>query len=87
MACFGKKHSLPKRKILALSKLKVFKDDKLKVDKMVVSVFDREENIVGKGENAGHQNFLLFPTMFPKGFFLRVVNSRDYVVKSSSGQF
>ena len=23
-----------------------------------------QKNIVGKGENAGHQHFLLFPTMF-----------------------
>ena len=27
------------------------------------------ENIVGKGENAGNQHFLLFPTMFSKGLF------------------
>ena len=26
------------------------------------------ENIVGKGENAGDQNFLLFPTMFSQAF-------------------
>ena len=32
---------------------------------MMVSVFDREENIVGKGENAGYQHFLLFPQCFP----------------------
>ena len=28
--------------------------------------FDMLENIVGKGENAGYQHFLLFPTMFFK---------------------
>ena len=27
------------------------------------------ENIVGKGENAGYQHFLLFPTMFSKPSF------------------
>ena len=27
----------------------------------IISVFRREENIVGKKENAGHQHFLLFP--------------------------
>ena len=32
---------------------------------MVISVFDRGENIVGKGENAGNQHFLLFPQCFP----------------------
>ena len=25
-----------------------------------------EENIAGKGENAGYQHFLLFPQCFPK---------------------
>ena len=30
----------------------------------MIFVFDRVENIVGKGENAGYQHFLLFPTMF-----------------------
>ena len=34
------------------------------VPKMVVFVFDRKENIVGKGENAGYQHFLLFPQSF-----------------------
>ena len=28
--------------------------------------FQRVENIVGKGENAGYQHFLLFPQYFPK---------------------
>ena len=39
------------------------------------------ENIVVKGENAGYKHFLLFPQCFQK-FFLRVVKSRDYMVKS-----
>ena len=29
---------------------------------------ERVENIVGKGENAGYQHFLLFPQCFPKAF-------------------
>ena len=33
---------------------------------MLISVFDSVENIVGKGENAGHQHFLLFPQCFEK---------------------
>ena len=32
----------------------------------MVSVFDKVENIVGKGENAGYQHFLLFPQCFQK---------------------
>ena len=30
----------------------------------MIFVFDRVENIVGKGENAGYQHFLLFPQCF-----------------------
>ena len=46
-------YTLPNDKILDLSKLKAFADDKLKFDKIMISVFDSVENIVGKGENAG----------------------------------
>ena len=35
---------------------------------MIVSIFDRVENIVGKGENADNQHFLLFPQCFEKAF-------------------
>ena len=31
---------------------------------MIISILDREENILGKGENAGNQHFLLIPHMF-----------------------
>ena len=33
----------------------------------MISVWDKKENIVGKGENAGYQHFLLFP-QFSKAF-------------------
>ena len=36
---------------------------------MIVSVFDRAENIVGKGENAGYQHFLHFPQCFEKASY------------------
>ena len=36
---------------------------------MLISVFDRVENIVGKGDNAGYQHFLLFPQCFVKAIF------------------
>ena len=42
----------PDHKILAWSKLKAFADDKIDV-KMMISLLDRVENNVGKGENAG----------------------------------
>ena len=33
---------------------------------MMISVINRVENFVGKGENAGYQHFLLFPQCFQK---------------------
>ena len=36
---------------------------------MFTFVFDRVENTVGKGENAGYQHFLLFPQCFQKNSF------------------
>ena len=47
---------------------------------MTIGVIDWVENIVGNGENAGYQHFLLFPHVF-KGFFSRVVKSCNYVVR------
>ena len=59
--------------------MKAFADDKFYIAKMMTSVFDRVKkhcgkrtffdrvkNIVGKGENAGYQHFLLFPKCFKK---------------------
>ena len=42
----------PHDKILDLTKLKAFANDKLNVTKLIISVFDRVENIVRKGEIA-----------------------------------
>ena len=36
---------------------------------MMISVLDYVENIVGKGENAGKQHFLLLPQCFEKASF------------------
>ena len=47
-----------------LSKLKAFEDNKSNVAKMNIYLCDWLENIVGKGENAGYQHFLLFPQCF-----------------------
>ena len=59
-------NSLPNNKILNLTKLKAFADDRINVAQMMISVFDTVENIVGKGENAGYQHFLLFLQCFQK---------------------
>ena len=62
-------NSLPDGKILDWSKLKAFSDDKINVADMMISLSDRIKNIVGKGENAGYQHFLLFPQCFQKHSF------------------
>ena len=53
-------NSLPSDKFLNLSKLKAFGVDKLNVTERLKFVFARVEIIVGKGENAGNQYFLVF---------------------------
>ena len=42
---------------------------------MVKFAFDRIENNVGKGENAGYKHFFSFPTMFSERYFPRAVDS------------
>ena len=49
--------------------MKAFADNKIKVLKMMTIVFDRVENIVGKGENMRFQHFLLFPQCFQNAFY------------------
>ena len=61
--------TLPNDNILDLSKLKAFADDKINVTQKLKFVFERVENIVGKGENAGYQHFLLIPQCFQKASF------------------
>ena len=46
-------------------KFEAFADDKLNVAKMAIFLFDRTENTVGKGEDAGYS----FPTVSFKAFF------------------
>ena len=46
--------------------------------------FPRVQDIEGKVENAGYQHFLSFLPVFSKGFFYRVIISRDGVVNSKS---
>ena len=62
---------LPDNKIFDWSKLKSFADDKLNVTKMIISVFDRVENIVGKGEIACTSNF-----SFSHNVFKRLLSQR-----------
>ena len=59
-------NSLPNDKILGLSKFKALADDKIIVTQKLKFTWGRIENIMGKGENAGYQHFLLFPQCFQK---------------------
>ena len=59
-------YSLPNDKILTSTKLKAFADDEFSVAKMMISVFDKIETIVGKEENDGYQHLVLFPQCFRK---------------------
>ena len=60
------KNPLPHDKILSFSKLKACAEDNLNVAKTVQIFCNRVENVVGKGENAGYQHFLLFSQCFQK---------------------
>ena len=53
-----------------MTKFKVFADHKTNVPQMMISVCGRVENMVGKGEQAGYQHFLLFPQFFHNASFL-----------------
>ena len=59
-------NSLPNKKNLDWTKLKTFADDKMNLNEKLKLVFGKVENVVGKGENAGYHNFLLFPQRFQK---------------------
>ena len=48
-------NSLANDKLLDWSNLKAFADNKIKVTEKMKFVLEMIENIVGKGENAGHQ--------------------------------
>ena len=53
-------NSITTNKILKVTNLKVFADNKLNFVKMTIFLCDRIENTAGKG----HQHFLLFPQCF-----------------------
>ena len=65
-------NSLPNDKTLNQFKFKVVANDKIIVTQRLKFVLGRIENIVGKGENAGFQHFLLFPQCFQKLSFPEV---------------
>ena len=70
-------------KILDQFKLKGFAEVKINVAQKLKLVLGRvvPVNFVGKGEKCWLPAFSPFPIMFSKVFFLRVIKSRDCVVK------
>ena len=73
-------NSFPYGKILDQTKLKAFTDDKLDLTKIIISVFDRVENIVGKGEIACTSNF-----SFSHNVFKRLLSERRQKVSCGNG--
>ena len=59
-------NSLPDNKILDRSKFTAFADNKIDVSQKFEFVLEMVENIVGKGENASYQYFLLFHNVFKR---------------------
>ena len=62
-------YAITKRQILDSSELKEFADDNFKFDIKGSKLSKRVENIVGKGEIACHEQFLLFSQCFQKVCF------------------
>ena len=57
-------NSLPNDKFSDWSRLKELADNKMNVTEKLKFLLGRVENIVGRGENAGYQHFLLFLQCF-----------------------
>ena len=56
----------PEEKVSDWTKLKASADDKINVTEKIEICFWKCKNMVGKGENAGFQHFLLFSQCFQK---------------------
>ena len=69
----------PDKFFLEMSRLKEFAKKKLNLAPKMISVCDRIENILGKGENAINlvNSIFSFPTMFSKALFLKIIENRD----------
>ena len=65
-------NSIPNNTISDRSKLKPYADDKFYIRRLIIFVFEMDENTVEKGKKKGS---------FSKDLFVRVVKSRDCVVR------
>ena len=57
-------NTFPNEKYLDWSKPKAFADKKINTTEKMKFVYGRVQHVVGKGENAGYQYFLLYPQCF-----------------------
>ena len=61
-----------------LSIMKAFEEKKLIMDQIQRFIYERVENVLEKGEEAGCQHFLLFPKSFksllPKGYLRHIID-------------
>ena len=64
-------NSLPNKKILDLSKLKTLADDKKELAEMMIFVFDKVENIVGKEKMLETSISAFYNNVFEKFFFTK----------------
>ena len=69
--------SFPKQQILYSKKLKEFADNNFKFDQNGRKFSKRVENTDGKGEIACNEQFLLFPLVFSKDLYCRLVENKD----------
>ena len=75
--------------MLDWSKFRAFSDNNSNVAKLAKFAFGRIENIVGKGENAGDQHFLLIPQCFqrplPEGPFKSELCGEESTLSQTHG--
>ena len=73
----GRVNPLPNDKFLDWFKLKAFADNKINVTLKTKILFGIGRKHCGKRRKCWLPAFSPFPTMFSKGFFFRVIKSRD----------
>ena len=81
MSNFSFSYSVFKRLVLQTHKNQGLFGKGLDVAKIKISVIHKEENIVGKGENAGHQHFIFFQQCFQKDSSPEFLKSYKCLIK------
>ena len=74
-------NSSPKDKYADFSKLIAFADDHLNAPQSIYFSFERVVTLMGKGEMLVTSIFFFFYNVFKGFFFLRVIKSRDCVIR------